>query len=322
MKRIVLANSSYLTHMTDEGWQLQAGLAAHGWELCGPGFADNESDVDRIIARTQPDVVFIQDARDWDRASHGAFRRTDLHFDHVESLASHRDIFKVIVVKDAGSCIDYQHEFAAKVGANAAIVYYHPESVLRYSTWLHGLPLIRHHHTVDAKAVASAGLAGPRRRAMVSGAMNPRVYPLRTLAVQHANELHLAVLPFPGYGNQRCRTPDYLRELAGFKVHVATASRYGFALRKIVESVACGCTPVTNLPAYDTLPHIDGALIRVPDHANLIYLGETIRRAVESWCFESRMEWSRRALAWYDYRAAGKRLDSAIMEAATCASTA
>jgi hypothetical protein len=58
--------------------------------------------------------------------------------------------------------------------------------------------------------------------------------------------------------------------------HVATASSYHFALRKIIESVACGCTPVTNLPAYDVLPEIDPVLVRIDDDATEAQIGEAI----------------------------------------------
>jgi hypothetical protein len=98
---------------------------------------------------------------------------------------------------------------------------------------------------------------------MVSGAAS-NAYPLRQRVIRDALDLGVDVLRHPGYGNQGPRTPEYMRHLAGYKVHVATASMYGFALRKIIESVAMGCTVVTDLPAYDVLPEIDGALVQGP----------------------------------------------------------
>ena len=73
------------------------------------------------------------------------------------------------------------------------------------------------------------------------------------------------LLEHPGYGNPGSQVETYVKALREYRVHLATASKYGFALRKIIESVAIGCTPVTNLPTYDVLPEIDGALKRIPD---------------------------------------------------------
>ena len=105
-------------------------------------------------------------------------------------------------------------------------------------------------------------------------------YPLRQRAVRDRVVLGLDVLRHPGYGNRGAVTPAYCRELARYRVSVATASMYGFALRKIIEAVAVGCTVITDLPAYDVLPEIDAALIRVPSTINPPDFAAVIRDAV------------------------------------------
>ena len=132
----------------------------------------------------------------------------------------------------------------------------------------------------------------------------------------HAEPMRVYVLPHPGYHNRGCRTPDYLNTLRYYRVSIATASAYGFALRKIVEGVAMGCTVLTNLPAYDRLPEIDGALVRVRGNG-MVDWHEAIDEAEECWHLYGRQSWAAKALEHYDYRAVGERLDAAILAART-----
>jgi hypothetical protein len=103
---------------------------------------------------------------------------------------------------------------------------------------------------------------------------------------------------------------------------VATASRYGFALRKIVESVAMGATPITDLPAYDVLPEIDQALVRISPVATLAELKEAIDTAERAWNLDRALYFAESARHFYDYRKIGKRLDRLILEARAIARAA
>lgn len=305
---VVLGNVDYQRHMTNEGDQFQEGLRAAGWTLCGAEY-DGLTDVPAILERYQPERVVVHDKRDWDPRSDIAFRK-DIGFDRLSALQCWPG-FKAVVVKDAASSIEYQRAFYEEVGADAAIVYYHPESVRRHSTWLKGKPLVRMHHTLDPEDYAEIPMDEPRHMGLVSGAV-AKCYPLRQRVVQHAKGLGLSVLKHPGYGNKGSRVRDYLRTLSVFRVHVATASAYGFALRKIIESVAMGCTVVTDLPAYDVLPEIDAALVRVDPDIGVQSLNKVIRAAAEAWTLHERMAWAHRARAYYDYRVMGQRLSEAL----------
>lgn len=307
---IILGNSSYPNHMTDEGDQLQRSLADAGWVLCG----DGERNVIKLLDRHQPEIVFVQDVRDWHKSQGGSFGRKDLHYDNCEALKDHPS-FKVTPVKDAGSCIEFQRDFAASIGLNAAVVYYHPKSVLNHSTWLKNTPLIRHYHTVDSVLTSQLCLNKDRKRAIVTGALNERVYPLRGRIFRLAQQIGVTTKKHPGYSNTGSDTPAYLKEISGYKVHVKTASDYGFALRGIVESVACGCTCVTNLPDYDVLPEIDGALIRIPSDATDKDIRRAVDRAEAEWSHEKAMVYAAKANDYYDYRKAGLRLSENIIRA-------
>ena len=312
---VVLANVDYRRHMTNEGDQFQEGLRAAGWTLAGVGY-DGLSDVPEILDRYQPEQVVVHDKRDWDPKSDIAFRK-DLGFERLSALQTFRG-FKAVVVKDAASSIDYQRNFYQEVGADAAIVYYHENSVRRHATWLDGKALIRTYHTLDPDDYADVPMDVARRVGLVSGAV-AKCYPLRQRVVANARRLGLAVLKHPGYGNKGSAVRTYLEQLACYKVHVATASAYGFALRKIIESVAMGCTVVTDLPAYDVLPEIDGALIRVSRDLPAEHLRQVIADAASQWHSDERMAWAMKARAFYDYRAMGARLAARLKASAVCA---
>lgn len=312
VSKLVLANIDYEKHSTNEGNELQLGLSEAGWRLAGFGYGDGCVDVPALIERHSPHMVFVQDCRDWRWDSGGCFDQR-VAFKNWESLGDCK-AFKVTPVKDAGSVVEYQRKFFEKIKADAAMIYYHPDAVLKLSPWLEGRKLIRTYHSVDSRACEAIGMKKDRRRGLVSGAVSD-VYPLRQMAIKNAGPLGLDYMPHPGYGNSGSHTGKYLELLAGYKVHVATASKYHFALRKIIESVAMGCAPVTNLPEWDRLPGIDAALIRVPDGISSADLNDVVSQAEKSWDYEERMAYANVARQFYDYRAAGQRLDAAIQDA-------
>jgi hypothetical protein len=73
-----------------------------------------------------------------------------------------------------------------------------------------------------------------------------------------------------------------------------------------------GCTPVTNLPCWDCLPEIDGALVRVSDNETIEGLCEAINQAERDWDLDRAMYFAESARKFYDYRASGARLSGAI----------
>jgi glycosyltransferase involved in cell wall biosynthesis len=314
---VVLANRDYGpaaegwgAHTTDEGMQLQVGLEHAGWTLAGAGYGDGCRDVPTLLERFRPEVVFVQDPRDWDPTSHGSFRK-DIGFERVEVLRNRPDIFRAVVVKDAGSVREYQREFFERIGADAAVVYYHPDVVLGLNPWLTAASLVRTYHTVEPAQCMRPDPAVPRKRAVVTGAVS-KAYPLREQVVKAASSIGVDVVRHPGYHNRGAHTPAYLALLARYRVHVATASRFGFALRKLVESVAVGATPVTNLPALDRLPEIDGALVRVSPEATVEEVADAVSAADRGWDSEERAAWATKARARYDWRVEGRRLSDAL----------
>lgn len=318
---IVLANRDYGpvsdgwgAHTTDEGLQLQQGLEVAGWKLCGVGYDDGCADVAELLRRHKPEVVFVQDVRDWLSTSNISFRK-DLNFTNLEAL---RDVRAFTICKDAWGW-DKEHGWIAETIDAKGILHYYAAGVVREcaAKWIQPYPMLRIHHSVDAD-LCSELWTTDRKRALVSGAKSA-VYPLRDKAIHHAAQLGLDVRRHPGYGNRGADTPNYLRHVSQYRVHVATASKWEVAFRKIIESVALGCTPVTNLKASDRLPEIDDALIRVRTDCTFDELDAAIKLADAEWNADERLAWARKAWAYYDWRAAGDR-NARLMEAVICMS--
>lgn len=314
MKKVMLANIDYQTHMTDEGNQLQEGMQHAGWHLCGAGY-DGLRSLPAILGQHWPDVVFVHDKRDWDMGSGGCFR-PGINYQELQALKEYPRAFRLGVVKDAGTLVEYHRNFIEQIGADAVVTYYHDDTTKRLSPWLIAHKTIRTYHSVDGVLCkASMATRAERKGAIVSGAVSG-VYPLRQRVMTNAAAIGCDIIKHPGYNNKGSHTPHYLRTIAGYKVSIATASAYNFALRKIIEAVAVGAVPVTDLPEWDCLPEIDGALVRVPASISVPDLAAVVAEHVAKWNFEERLEWARKAWAFYDWRTIGLRLDSLIVLAA------
>jgi hypothetical protein len=316
MSKLILGNRDYGppaerwgAHTSDEGYQLQAGLVAAGWEICGNGYGDNCTEVDVLLERFTPEAVFVQDVRDWLPESPICFR-DDVGFRRIEALGA-SGIPAFTVLKDAWGWPEIQSKLAEDIHARGIVTYYHHDAVRRVAPWTAGYALHRIYHSVDADLIRSLPAVMERKRGIVTGA-NAECYPLRRMAIRQYRSLEIDVRPHPGYSNRASDTTDYLAAISQYKVHVATASQWEVAFRKIIESVACGCTPVTNLPAYDVLPEIDGALYRVPSNCTADELKWYIDEAESLWNFDERQAWAERAMAYYDWRVAGQRLSDLI----------
>lgn len=331
--RLVLGNAAYrkldgicLGHMTSEQAQLQDGLVHNGWVIAGRHmdmYADkylpagvlalNETRVDTLLRKVRPHAVFINDPRDMQAESGGCFDKWT-NFENIEELRQYPG-FKVVSFKDAAVAIDYQRDFAAKVGANALATYYHADSIRVTSPWADNYRQIRHYHCVDSDYIKSLNLYKDRQRGLVSGHTSVAFYPLRNEITKHAPYLKIDVQHHPGWNNHGCKVPEYLELLTNYKVHVATATKFGHALRKIIESICCGCACVTNLPTHDKLPVIDDWLIRLPEKPKMDDVKSAIDKAEAEWDCATAVMRAQEACHYYDYKTDAARLSTAIYEA-------
>lgn len=311
--RVGLAVESMRRHMTDEGWQLFAGLQEAGYGLHGHGLG--LTDV-RGILDAHPAVLVLQDKREWVGRTAGGTRTFDERerFTNVHRLAARSDVFKVTILKDAQNDHPLHAALALEAGIHAWIVYYQPDRVAQIAPFVRREHLVRTWHTVDREAVPPFAADRPRH-ALLSGAVKGTAYPLRRRLWYDLRNLPESLVdrkPHPGYHRDGCHTPAYLQTLAQYRVSICTASVYGYALRKIVESVACGCVVVTNLPTDDPLPEIDAALVRVPTDAPAHAVADLVRQECARYDPERARHFASMALARYDYRAEGARLAGAI----------
>ncbi len=319
--KVGLAVKSMQHHTSDEGWVLFAGLEAAGYDLAGAnmltryaelgrlqGF-QNLTDVRAILEMRNPGTVVLQDKREYEGRTAGpGFDRKET-FTNVGALKDRNDIWKVTVLKDAHQYPEYHRNSAEEIGCHAWITYYHPTIVHHLAPWTRTQHLIRTYHTVDAGLVPNY-TSDERHFCLISGARLPKVYPLRERL--WLSELNIGRLAHPGYGRQRCFTPDYLRTLSRYKVAICTSSIYGYAIRKIVEATACGCMVVTDLPIDDVLPGIDANLVRISTDLPIPEIKVLLERLAKEYEPRRQKQFAEIAMAGYDYRVEGRRLAAAI----------
>jgi hypothetical protein len=310
--RIAFMVASMAKHMTDEGYQLALALKAGGYFLSGHGF-DGQNDVGKIIGRYSPSVVILQDKREWMGRTAGPGFDHRESFRSVSELARRPDVFKVGVLKDAHSDHLLHRESATEAGLHAWIIYYHPDLVAAQCPIVRREHLIRTYHSLDREIVPE--LQTDRAPlGLLSGALSG-AYPLRSrlaLDCRHGRMKYVDHWPHPGYGRNRCYTPNYLRELSGYKVAICTSSRFGYAVRKIIEATAAGCIVVTDLPSDEVLPEIDGNLVRIDSDSSPGTIDRLVGDLCESWDADRQQEWADRAKRFYDYRELGWKLAADI----------
>lgn len=304
LHRAALAVPSMRTHTTDEGWQIMLALEENGYKLFGSGVGTNQTDVDQILCTYDPDVVVVQDKREWDGKTAGPGFNERERFSNVHELASVDDVFKLTILKDAQNSPEYHAQSAAEIGCHAWIVYYHPDIVAHVAPYVRKECLVRTYHTIDADQIPTWVPRLRRQSHLLSGAVSS-AYPLRKRLIESGK---FNYLKHPGYGRHRCYTPDYLATLSQYRVAICTASRYGYALRKIIEATAVGCVVVTDLPEDEVLPYIDGNLVRVHNDATPEEVAEVVERAATDWNEERQRRYAALACENYDYVPVGRQL--------------
>jgi hypothetical protein len=298
-----LAVESMKRHTTDEGWQIFAGLEQSGYNLAGYrlGFMGH-TDVEQILKLTSPKTAVIQDIREWD-VKPKDFREPLARFTNVGAFKKRPDIFKVTILKDAQQRPDYHSMNAVEMGVHAWIVYYHPRIVRHLAPYVREGHLLRTYHSLDPAAVPPYKLGRARDGCILSGASSAGAYPLRTRLFAEANQLpRCLALRHPGYKRNGCHTPEYIRLLGDFKVAICTSSTYGYALRKLVEATAAGCIVITDLPADEVLPAIDGNLVRIGSATTTRAIAGIVRDLYRAYDSAKQEAFSKAAVEHYSYR--------------------
>lgn len=314
---VALALKSFERHMTDEGHQLQCGWENSGVELYGRHypFGRGITDANSIVDGSQASVCIVQDRREWDRKRPSCFDR-QAGFCNTRMLRGRSSLFRVTVCKDAHGDPEWTRTSHRNLAPHAWLIYYHPRIVCHLAGWLRPEHCIRVYHTVDKYAVPEFS-ASERAGMLLSGAVLPSVYPLRWNLRCYwrrngSNLPGVTVRRHPGYNALGSHTPQFLRDLAKFKVSICTSSIYGYSLRKIIESVACGCVVVTDLPVDDALPEIDEALVRIRSDSRPEDVFELCRELENGYDADYREHFASKAVEFYDWRASGRRQIDAI----------
>lgn len=305
--RVALAVPSMEKHTSDEGWQLALALQAAGYELHGHGLGLG-TDVREIIAKRNPSVVFVADQHNWDASMGNPLAVKEEFFYGIEALADRHDIFKLTSVQDSHRQRESSKRHAVNAGCHTIVTYYHPSIVCHNLNWIRPQHVIRTWHTLDADKVPP--FKDRQGQCLLSGSLGG-AYPLRE-RIHRANLPNVAWLRHPGYVNTGSSTASYLQMLSQHRVAVCTSSRFGYALRKIMEAAACGCTVVTDLPTDDVLPEMDEFIVRVDPDIHLSDLRMQLQGLCDRWNPEKQKMMAEKAKARYDYRVEGKRLANEI----------
>jgi hypothetical protein len=311
-RRLGLAVESMKRHMTDEGWQIFKGLGEAGWELAGYDLPINSTYVPAILHVHKPDVVLMQDKREWDITSRD-FREPNARFARVNILKECPNIFKGTILKDAQQRPHYHRESADEIGCHFWVIYYNLDIVCKLAPYVRREHCIRTWHTVDPQLVPVFSPEG-RKPCYFSGAISG-AYPLRQRIVKWMQEgklLNIEYHKHPGYHRSGCATGRYLQTLSQYKVAICTSSMYGYALRKIIEATACGCRVITDLPIDERMPFIDDNLQRVSPDISPEELNRTIFALCETYCPEKQEIKAFQAKKFYDYRYQTIRLNTDI----------
>lgn len=308
---VMLAVETMREHTSDEGWQLALALHSNGYALAGHGLpihATHAAEILRLLAHRGKTIgtVVVQDKREWD-VQPGNFRDPKARFMGMERLRNDPELFKVTIVKDAQHDPEYHKSSADDMGCHGWITYYHPRIVTHLAPYLRPQHCIRTYHSLDSSKVP-AWDHRVRSGTLFSGAISG-AYPLRQRILKALGTLPTVVYKsHPGYHRRGTETPKFLELLSCFRVAICTASRYGYALRKIMEATACGCKVITDLPVDEVLPEIEENLIRVHPEISMHDLASLLQKTELAYDKEEQQELAWRAKSWYDFREVGRRL--------------
>lgn len=310
--KLVLGVASMQQHMTDEGWQLTHGLSLNsGYVHCGHGLPEPETNAAALLSKYDPSIVVVQDKREW-HPQPGNFRDPKAAFRDVTRLRLHASM-KLTVLKDSQQRPEWHKQSADEMGVHAWIVYYHPEIVKHLAQYVRKEDCLRTYHTLNPASVPEFKV-DRSEHSIMSGAIS-NAYPLRLVIRNNLYMLSpLVLLSHPGYHRNGCCTTEYMNTLSNYKVAVCTSSRYGYTLRKIIEATAVGCRVITDLPIDDTMPEIDGNLIRIHPSISMGALRQVIHDAADGWDAETQRDYATKALWRYDYIYETNRLAMLIEE--------
>lgn len=337
-RRIGLAVPSMRDHTTSEGWEMFLGLGHGGYTIAGHGmrkvapdlvnvgagfYLTDVTDVKDIVDGFKPDVIVVQDKREYEGKTAGKGFDERERFINVRLLSSRESVFKGTILKDAQHNPMYHRESALEIGCHFWVAYYHPRVVCHLAPFVREEHVVRTYHTVDVEKVPPfrafgipKGANDRKLKALLSGAISG-AYPMRQRVLSatrtsKAYQQAVDVLPHPGYGRTKCYTPEYLQILSRYRVAICTSSVYGYALRKLVEATVCGCVVITDLPVDDVLPGIDGNLVRVPHTISNEELLPIIEGCIDGYNPDKQEFYAQAALTGYDYRVVGSKLAADI----------
>jgi hypothetical protein len=169
--------------------------------------------------------------------------------------------------------------------ATDLVIYHHQADAERFC----GLPAVHIPHCADPEIFVSAGRWWFQRTTplLVTGTLNPDVYPLRTRVADliAAGRLPGKVLPHPGYrlgSLQECDRQQmaYARELGNARHVFCCSSIYNYGLAKYVEAAQAGARVIGDVPP-DFERSLGPHMVRVEYDASDDEIVRVIRSAID-----------------------------------------
>lgn len=313
---VLFVLESFRRHMDNGRWLCQRGFESAGYRSAGYGCPPPEigtTDVERIVKATDPEVVLFWPRYEWDHEEWLTSEVIPEHkFQNWEYLLTRPDILRVTVLHDAATNRKEQHQWHKDFQPHVYLCWYHQTAVRMFNP--HVLPeqYLRTYHVLDGEFISlnRPYLRENRKPCVIAGARNDDVYPLRGKVHEWIAEgvIPSETIKHPGYAQLGSTSNSFLSLLSQYRVAICTCSVYGFALRKIFEATAAGCKVITDLPAQDQLPGIEGNLTRVSADIYPHELRELIDHLASDYNPNIQAMYATRAWGLYDYRAECNRV--------------
>jgi len=314
---------AFRNYASDTAYLIQRGLELQGFTVFGRGFPGRRdcTDMRVVCEREKPDVVFCEEWNTWNPDMPQPPAK-DVGFTNYDWLGRQPHIFRATKHADPWGHPEKHAEWHRRFNPDVILVRYEVPRVLQIAPYLDEKRLLRIHHSVTREYCPEITSASRDRVCLLSGAVNPRIYPMRARLWREVRELPrwedvFSIRPHHRWSRTGgSAVPAYMRDLARHKVMFVGTSRWHVAFKKHYEGTAAGCIVVTNLPTSDRVPIIDENLVRVPDTISAAELRDLCLGLADAWDEERQRELARRTIGRYDYRQEAWRIRRGLLKRA------
>ena len=314
---------AFRNYASDTAYLIQAGLEHEGFTPCGRRFPGDRDCTDMGVDcdRARPGVVFSEEWNTWNPAMPQPPSK-DCGFTNFDWLGRQPGIFRATKHADPWGHPEKHREWQKRFNPDVILVRYEIARCLRIAPYLDRKKLMRIHHSVTRQYCPEVSGIARHRICLLSGAVNARIYPMRSRLWREVRELSswdgvFTIRPHHHWSRTGgSAVPDYMMELARHKVMFVGTARWKVAFKKHYEGTAAGCIVVTNLPTTERIPVIDENLVRVTDDISAGELRDLCLDLADGWNQERQRDLAERTVRRYDYRSEASRIRRGLLKRA------